>query len=351
MLSIVLTLMLNLLRAAVPYPDPIRRRRRVREVARKLVGSPRWPADDAVEGVDVARLALLRLLWLQRECRRVSRRSTECAVLIARSAVETCILGVYCLVSNDAVPSLKAATAKTAQNVLGYLVDDALIPNDVVDKALLAAFGSPKQRPSLGRMAREVESAPNGFRAHSLYRRFYVPTSEFFVHANATSLLRHVLPDDQLSERPTFPWTRRSALHVCDACVAILAGAIPAGVAGSPGSLAQYAEAHMIRAVTPLGAIAGSGFRRSVKDAGLSRWLGVVRSARNVHNYAWSAQALADTPAVRKARVWALFEQAFSLIVSTGLPKEARLLLQDHFVETVVSDIASRAGQHQRAGR
>lgn len=341
MVSTVRSLTLNILRAVVPYPDPVRRRR-VRETARSLVGTQPWPSDDAVTGADVARLALLRLLWLQRQCRRTSGRSSESAVLIARSAIEACILGMYCLGNNDAVPSLKAAAAMTMKNVLGYLVDDELVPQSIVDQALVAAIGSPKRGLSVEKMARHVESAPNGFRARSLYRRFYVPTSEFFVHANAMSLLRHVQPNGQLHEQPLFPWTRRSAVHVCDACLAILGAAIARQSETPSRALDQYSEAHLVRAVTPIAAVAGSGFRRSATRLRLPGLMTVMWSVWNVRRYVASAQALADAPNDRKVRVSELLEQVSSLFKPLELPEQVLQLFHDHLVDTILTDIANR---------
>lgn len=54
-----------------------------------------WPQDEAaVTALDFAQLALLRLLRLQRETRRAVRtRQREAAALLARTSMETCILG------------------------------------------------------------------------------------------------------------------------------------------------------------------------------------------------------------------------------------------------------------------
>ncbi|MHB8296933.1 MAG: hypothetical protein ACYDH5_20455 [Acidimicrobiales bacterium] len=75
----------ELLLAATPYPDP-RRRLRVRKAARRLVTCSPWPGDDAT-AEDVAQLALLRALWLDRETHRAYRhRHSESAALLAQFA-------------------------------------------------------------------------------------------------------------------------------------------------------------------------------------------------------------------------------------------------------------------------
>jgi hypothetical protein len=61
---------------------------------------------------DVAQLAMLRLLWLQRETRRAVRaRHREAAVMLARASVETLLLGLYCLREKKAVDQLNAASS------------------------------------------------------------------------------------------------------------------------------------------------------------------------------------------------------------------------------------------------
>ena len=54
----------------LPYPDS-RRRRRVRRAARALVVCEPWPSDSENTGPDAAQLALLRVLYLQKQTRRV----------------------------------------------------------------------------------------------------------------------------------------------------------------------------------------------------------------------------------------------------------------------------------------
>jgi hypothetical protein len=58
--------------------------------------------------------------------------------------------------------------------------------------------------------------------AMDLYQRISVPTSAFVVHSGGIALLRHVGPDHRLRRRPSFPWSRRSAVHAADATLGIL---------------------------------------------------------------------------------------------------------------------------------
>ncbi len=86
----------NMLRAVLPYPD-LPRRVRMRHRAFGLVTIERWPDDDdAVTGADAAQLALLRALYLQRLAHRAVRyRHSEEAALLARTAIDNVIVGLY----------------------------------------------------------------------------------------------------------------------------------------------------------------------------------------------------------------------------------------------------------------
>jgi hypothetical protein len=113
-------------RGLLPYPD-LRRRISTRRSAFNLITCKRWPGDDAT-GDDAAQLALLRLLWLQRLVRRAGRaRRDEEAALLARSAVDACIIGLYCLHSGTAVAALPAANNRAARRIAGYLTDFGLM--------------------------------------------------------------------------------------------------------------------------------------------------------------------------------------------------------------------------------
>jgi hypothetical protein len=340
----------SLLRGLLPYPDPARRRR-VCGNARALVACEPWPDDAATTGPDVAQLALLRVLSLQQQIRRAARtRQREAAVLLARSSLESCILGIYCLHKNDAVERLRAANIKAMVEVMGYLIDDGLMPKDVFEQCL-QAIGEPRRGPSVWDMVQLVEKTPDGAGAVSLYRRFYVPTSTFFVHANAASLLRHVKSDNTITERPMFPWTARSAVRVGDACVGILATAVAKSAAVQVSEFGDYAEAHIKRAFTPLAVMAGKGLGRTLKPAQI---LGMVREIRTMRRYYSSGQAVRDPADVREARVRAVFAKYTEIVFDPGdldpsVPAAAFQPFIDYLVGRVLNEIATLPGDHRAA--
>lgn len=79
----------------------------MRHQAFRLITCKRWPGDNA-KGSEAAQLALLRLLYLQQLIRRAVRaRRTEEAALLARSTVDACIVGLYCLHSGTVSAIMK----------------------------------------------------------------------------------------------------------------------------------------------------------------------------------------------------------------------------------------------------
>src|SRR4051812_45141854 len=130
-MAILSTLTRTVLRGVLPYPD-LPRRVRVRRRARILATSNPLPHDEEqVTGEDLARLALLRLLFLQRETRRAVRtRQREAAALVARTGIETCILGLWCLYVPDAASRLRASEYKTAAAMLTFLSSTGLLPQE-----------------------------------------------------------------------------------------------------------------------------------------------------------------------------------------------------------------------------
>ncbi|MEU4498911.1 hypothetical protein AB0F96_37085 [Streptomyces sp. NPDC023998] len=330
----------SMARSLLPAPDPVRRRR-VRTAARRLVDCDPWPADDATTGSDVAKLALLHLMYLQRQTRReVSFRNGEAAVRLARSSIEACLLGLYALHEPDVVEQLKGGHLKSMRGMLGYLVDDGLVTQEIVDQSA-AAMGPAAHAPGVWAMADRVDAATSGNGAVSLYRRFYVPTSALFVHVNAPSLLRHVGRDGKLTKRPSFPWTLRSVVRVSDACVGILAAAVAAHESKPADALEEYANAHLSLALTPVGVVVARGLFRSVRLSQLPTLVGTLRELRQ---YAQSPQAAADSPQAREARLADGFDQLVQPL-RPGLPDDVVRVLREWFVDRLVEAIDEREGE------
>jgi hypothetical protein len=250
----------QLMRAVLPYPD-LWRRWRVNRRAHKLITCRLWPGDDAT-GMDAAQLALLRMLWLQRLTRNsVSMRRDDDVVLLARTAIETCIVGLYCVYSGDAIAHL-SAPSYGARGPVPYLANACLGSRTAIDSAVLA-LGEVGPDLNIRDLALWLEREHGLVLATGLYHRYYVPLSHLFAHAYAFALMRHVRPDGTLHRRPDFPWVRRSAARMADGCTAVLAASI-ADMTGKPSALFhRSATAHLDRLLTPALVFAVKGAFRS----------------------------------------------------------------------------------------
>jgi hypothetical protein len=225
-IEIVMALARVVLRGVMPYADLVRRWR-IRGAAKALVSRDPFPDDDDVSGRDIAELALLRVLWLQRQTRRAVRgRHREAAVLLSRSSMEAAILGIWCLRDPDAVPRLRAAQVKAASSgLIAFLEPTGIFPKALLEQAL-EALGPSKQGATVRGMAQDIDRATGGGIEAELYDRWYAPTSTYFVHANASSLSRQLGTKSRRKSRPAMPWARRSPVRVADACVGLVALAL-----------------------------------------------------------------------------------------------------------------------------
>lgn len=296
-------------RGLLPYPD-LAQRIRMRWQAFKLVTCKRWPGDDAT-GDDAAQLALLRLLRLQRLIRRAVRaRRAEEAALLARSAVDDCIIGLYCLHSGDAVTKLSAANINAVRRAAAYLAKDGLVSQAAIDAAA-EVLGERGSDPNLRHVAEWLAREKGLSIATALYTAYYIPLSHFFAHTNAFTLTRHVKPDNTLRRRPASPWTRRSPVRLGDGCAGLLAAAI-AERSGRPASyFLKYADAHLGRMLTPLFTLAARGWWRSVQWREVPTALKAVLALRKYTH----GEGRSDDPAEQEARVREGFTQAFGMIV------------------------------------
>jgi hypothetical protein len=249
------------LRGALPYPDLLRRSR-IRRGAGRLITCKRWPGADAT-GTDAAQLALLRLLYLQQLTRSaVVERRSEDAALLARAAIETVIVGLYCLHSGDAIAGLSATNYRPSGQAGSYRFDADLGTRETVNGAV-TALGELGPDLKVRDLALWLEREQELVQAATLYHVYYVPLSHLFSRAYAFSLMRHVSPNGNLRRRPAFQWTRCSAARVADGCAGLLAANI-ADVSGARTEpFLRYATAHFHRALPPALTFAVKAARRA----------------------------------------------------------------------------------------
>lgn len=221
--------------------DPLRRRR-VRSAAKRLVPTKAWATKDATAD-EIARLALLRVLFLQRETRRAARHvGAEASALLARAAIETAISGLFCVYVPGAEGLFEGETSKRTKRLVTGVVE-AVGMAGVLDEAF-AQFGSGKL-PSVTGMVEQIKANGGPPGIGSLHADFYDQISTLYIHGGPLGLIRHVHPrTDATRERPYPAWSKRSAVHISDAMVGLLATAIAGD--GHPDSalFRTYAQTH-----------------------------------------------------------------------------------------------------------
>ena len=328
---IVLVIARAVLRGVLPYPDLLRRAR-VRRRARDLAARAPWPQDEAaVTGVDYAQLALLRLMWLQHETRRAVRtRQRESAALLARTSLEACILGLWCLDHPDAAGKLRASEIKTAPATLTFLSSAGLIP-DVLIRQAVRALGEPEKLPDVRSMATQVDAKTSSSLAIYLYDQAYRPASQYFAHATSSSLLRHVTHERRRTIRPANSWVRRAPVRLADACVGLLAGAIADRSAAPTELFVRYAEGHAERVLPPLLGTIGKGMLRRLSVSDVWRTL---QQAREVRVYL-SRTGPDEASVEREARLRDLYDTLIARL-DLDVPPEAIQPIVEHLVARVV---------------
>jgi len=246
---------------------------------------------------------MFRLLWLQRQTRRAVRgRHREAAIMLARASVETLLLGLYCLREPKAVTQLHAANIKALGDAFAYLESIDVVPAEVI-RQCAARLGDPGYPPGVWDMAKTVDAANGTGAARDIYRRLYVPLSNFAVHASGGTLMRHVRRNDKLSARPSRTWNRRSPAGDADATAGLLAAALAQEANRPTAEFLRYAGRHSERALMPVAVMGLSGLGGSAGKGLFQRVIKAVRLARELYDYLWHGRAAADPLDTRSAFV------------------------------------------------
>jgi hypothetical protein len=307
----------------MPYPDPIHRRR-LRRDAKALVSWTKWPGDDATT-LDVAELALVRLLWLQREVHRAARsKQKEATALLARSAIETCITGMWCVYGEDTVARLRRQNARALDRMTKYLVG-SLVTRDFLDRAV-ADIGEPIGPLDLATMIKVIIDKGGPPIATNLYERYYISASTLYAHGSGAAMLRHVGRAGALTEAPSSGWLRRSAVHVVDGCVAELAK-IVATNSGRPAEVfVPYANAHLVRALPPIASMGGGDLFSSMRPRSFPR---AFHGYRTVQRYLNSQSRQTDDSDTSEAVIRAAIVDMLSMIKRDGSNQTQSLLVEE----------------------
>ena len=175
----------------LPCPDLPSRWRMRREVV-SLIGLQAWPGMNA-SSEDVAQLAMLRLLHLQKQVHRlVLLRQREASVVMARYGVETLLLGLYCMRVPGAVARLHAGNVKVLGDTLAYLEKIVIAPASVIRECARVLGQPAKAHLTPWDMVQAIDDSNDNKAARSIYWRLYLSLSHFTVHAGGGTLIRYV---------------------------------------------------------------------------------------------------------------------------------------------------------------
>ncbi|WP_285691926.1 hypothetical protein [Actinoplanes sp. NBRC 103695] len=328
------------LRGLLPYPD-LPRRLAVRRRAWTLATSVDWPRDESdADGDSYARLALLRLLELQRATRRaVQTRQRESSALLARTAMETCILGLWCLHEPTAADKLRASELRNGPLMLTFLSSAGLVPQDLIRQAV-GALGEPGRLPDVRSMAQLVDSKTGASLGIHLYDAAYRPASHYFTHATGAALLRHVTADYRYSAKPAKSWARRAPVRLADACVGVLAAAIADRI-GNPAQVrlfARYAENHADRVLPPMLVTTGKALAGRVNISAIRT---TFREARMTKSRLELELSQDQDSGEREARVRSMFVSLTASLGVEDLPPESVQPVLDFLVKKVLDGWAT----------
>jgi hypothetical protein len=307
----------------LPWPSGLDliRRRQVRGASWRIGRSV--TTDGELDGPDLARLALVRLLWLQRQTHRAVRTGNrEAAIVLARTAMETAIAGLYCISVPEAATRYKAATGGSIKTLMADLISglELLSPFEL-GESLTAAFGKGRE-PTVTEMSKQIADNDGPDTADGFNRLFYQPVSNMYVHAGAGSLSRHADPrTNRVRRTPMRLWTSRSAANVADFAVALLAVELVQPGSGEAALFREYATAHASRVRRPHAYL----LRSIISDLSLHKFVQLAAILRRAHR----------TSAVDEAAVDALFAEVVE--VFDGVDPQFIRVITDRAKERLIA--------------
>jgi hypothetical protein len=317
----------------LPCPD-LASRYRMRREAYRLVTLLTWPGMTADSG-EAAQLAMLRLLWLQRETHRAVRgRHREASAMLARASVEVLLLGLYCLRVPGAVAKLHADNLKALGDGLAYLEEADIAPAQVI-RDCVARLGSPSNKYlTAWGMVKAIDEANGNEAVRSIYRRLYVPLSNYTVHASGGTLLRHVRRNGKLQRGPSRSLARRSPARVADAVTGLLAADLAQRSSRPNQKLLAYANRHYSRTLMPMAVMAFIATGGALR---LRRAAEIIKLTMDVYTYIRKGRGAADSVEERAAYVRERFTQTLDFKSDPEIPEDAL----DPFIDFVADKLAN----------
>jgi hypothetical protein len=336
----------NILRAVLPYPD-LPRRVWIRHHAFALVKIKHWPEDeDAVTGADAAQLALLRALYLQRLTHRAVRyRNREEAALLARTAIDNLLVGLYCLYHQDAIKQLTGGEYLALRRITAYLTRDGELFSREALLDAADALGERGHDLNLKEVAEWLNRQHGLLIAVQLYEGYYAPLSHFFQHSSGFALMCHIRPGGKLRHRPAFPWTRRSAARIADGCAGLMAVHVAKETGAPSKQFLSYTAGHLDRTLTPTFVATA---KRWLHTIGWRKFAGTLGTIVEFGRYVRQPGSQ-GSPAEREAHVRKQFEEMLSN-VAPGMPEAAFRPIVDELVARVVASMSPPPDDSPTAG-
>jgi hypothetical protein len=216
--------------------DPVRRRR-VRSAAWRIARTANTSGE--IVGTDLAKMALARALWLQRQTRRAFRVSLEAGVA-----------GCYCAVVPEAAPRFEAAMGHSIRTLMSDVLSDVVTP-ERLGELMREEFGKGRE-PLVGEMASSIEATGGPAMLGDLNRQFYGPLSNLYLHSSPTALVRQVgMRSNRVKRAATPMWSARSAVNLSDAMVALVARQLVEADRPEAELLDEYFARHYSRSLPP----------------------------------------------------------------------------------------------------
>lgn len=214
------------------------------------------PAMGPDPSLKLAQLALRRSLYLLREMVSIERKAPDASALVARSVIETALVGSYLAVMPSTSDRFVKKQAKHSRRLRERLLagDNAgvlalLAEADFIAEPLAPHLDNERAAPDLAQIARQLDSVPpfdQGALATHLYDESYSFLSNFVEHPTPLSLNRH--RDRQLLSlrlRPFPPKPRMPAptlTHIAMPAVAALGACLARRAHRDPSLLDEWAR-------------------------------------------------------------------------------------------------------------
>ena len=282
-----------------------------------------WSAPD-VTANEIARITLLRVLFLQRATRQAARHHDgEASAMLARASLEATIAGVFCVYVPGAERYFDGESVKRTDQIftgIAEVMGLKQVLQEIKDKY------EKNSLPPISQMVKTIEdNAGNSMGA--LYADFYVQLSSLYIHGGPLALLRHVHSGTlKTRERPYSAWNRRSAVHLADAMVGLLASTIAGENHRDQSLFEEYRAIHLEATWKPVTFVLLNKVKEGINLRNVSELISLVRRMRERHR---AGEVFDDTDVED-------FVITLATFISVELDEDALAILQRYFKSLLV---------------